>query len=125
MTLIDTSIWIEGLRSHGSQEVRDRVAETIRNGQAAWCPVIRLELWAGVGNAEERKALNGLFGVVEDLAASDDVWKLAIQLADIGRGKGHTFPIPDLIVFATSRIHGATLWHRDKHFETLKTLSPV
>jgi predicted nucleic acid-binding protein len=124
MTLIDTSTWIDALREKGPERSRDQVADLIRSGEAAWCPVIRLELWAGIGDARERKVLSGFGDVVVELPVTGEVWELAIDLAGLGRTTGFSFPIPDLVVFACGRIHGAKLLHCDKHFDQLEDISP-
>ena len=102
MTLIDTSTWIDALREKGAERSRDQVADLIRSGEAAWCPVIRLELWAGIGDARERKVLSGFGDVVAELPVTGEVWELAIDLAGLGRTKGFTFPIPDLVGFGAA-----------------------
>ena len=116
--------WIDALREKGPEPSRDQVADLIRSGEAAWCPVIRLELWAGIGDARERKVLSGFGDVVVELPVTGEIWELAIDLAGLGRTKGFTFPIPDLVVFACGRIHGTKLLHRDKHFDQLEKSSP-
>ena len=123
MTLIDTSMWIEALRVKGDPEARDRVAALLQSGEAAWCPIVRLELWSGVGDARERKVLIGFDDVVVNLPIADDAWNLATKLSSLGRSKGHTFPLPDLVVFACAQAHGADLLHRDKHFDQLNQFS--
>ena len=57
MKLVDTSAWIHQMRSKGDPLVRARVEELLQAGEAAWCAMVRLEVWAGVGDERERRAL--------------------------------------------------------------------
>ena len=57
MTLIDTSAWIEQLRRGGDASVRKHVEALLASGEAAWCPLVRLELWNGARGEKERTAL--------------------------------------------------------------------
>ena len=57
----------------------------LESGEAAWCPVVRLELWRGVTSDAERKTLRRYEAVVPDYAVSSEVWDRAIHLADLGR----------------------------------------
>ena len=105
MVLVDTSIWIDALRTAGSASIRTELAALIERGDAAWCAAIRLELWAGIRNQRERQVLRQFGSVLVDLSITAEVWEYAIALAEKGRGKGRTFPYPDLIIFACSRCH--------------------
>lgn len=122
MVLIDSSIWIDTLRSGGPEESRRRVGSLLMSGEAAWCPAVRLELWAGIRDDRERRTLSEYASLVTDLPVTDAVWQRAIELTEAGRRKGHSFPYPDRIIFACARVHGVELLHRDRHFDVLAAL---
>jgi Predicted nucleic acid-binding protein, contains PIN domain len=122
MLLIDSSVWIDALRQSGPVAVRTQLAKMIESGEAAWCAAIRLELWAGIRNDQERKILHGFGSVVMNLEITETVWEHAINLAEIGRKRGQTFPYPDLVIFACAKVHRAQLFHRDTHFDALAKL---
>lgn len=122
MVLIDSSLWIPSLRRSGSAKDLAAVAERIRSGEAAWCAAVRLELWAGLRDDRERKALGEFKTVVTDLSMSGETWEKAIWLADVGRRKGYKIPYPDLLIFACAQEHRAELLHQDKHFDLLAAL---
>ena len=54
MRLVDTSSWIEQLRRGGDAAVRERVEALLMAGEAAWCPIVRLELWNGARSERKR-----------------------------------------------------------------------
>lgn len=124
MVLIDSSIWIEAFRRDGSQKVREQLSQLIDSGEAAWCPAIRLELWAGVGDERERSILQKFTAVVTDLPIGDEAWNRAITLAETGRRRGRTFPFPDFIIYACAKVHCVELLHQDRHFDLMNELFP-
>src|SRR5438552_15425018 len=98
--LVDSSLWVHQLRKSGDPAKRNRVNALLESGEAAWCPAVRLELWRGVTNEVERKALRHYEAVLSDYEISAAVWNRAIRLADRGRAAGLTVPLADLLIFA-------------------------
>ncbi len=122
VVLIDTSIWIAILREKSDEKLAERFQRLLREGRAAWCDMIQLEIWAGVRGAEERKNLRHIQGVVYDLEVSKTVWKMAFHTADKARSKGITVPASDILIHACAHEHNAEIWHSDKHFDALAKL---
>jgi predicted nucleic acid-binding protein len=123
VVLVDSSLWVHQLRRRGDPAKRQRVNALLERGEAAWCPVVRLELWRGVSNDAERKTLRRYEALLPDYEISSEVWDEAIRLAGIGRAKGVTAPLADLLIFACATIHGCDLAHDDTHFEELASLN--
>ena len=98
---------------------RERVNALLQSGLAAWCPPVRLELWRGVTNDAERKALRHYGALLPDYVISAAVWERAVRLADRGRAARVTAPLADLLIFACAREYGLDLAHDDTHFEQL------
>jgi len=120
--LVDSSLWVHQLRKRGDPAKRDRVNALLQNGEAAWCPAVRLELWRGVTNEEERKALRRYEALLPDYEISTEVWIRSIRLADRGRASGVTVPLTDLLIFACAQIHRLDVGHDDIHFDELAKL---
>jgi predicted nucleic acid-binding protein len=120
--LVDSSLWVHQLRKSGDAAKRDRVNTLLANGEAAWCPVVRLELWRGVTNDAERKTLRRYEALLPDYEIATDVWTRSIQLADRARASGVTIPLADLLIFACAKVHGLEIAHDDTHFEELLKL---
>lgn len=106
------------MRRGGDEAVRTRVQALIRNGQARFCDWVRLELWAGIGEAK-RQWLRRMEGLLETVPTDDSVWEAARRLAGAARARGRTFPAADLLVSACARIHGLDLYHRDDRLTRL------
>ena len=122
LVLIDTSAWIEFFRSRGDAAIRERVISLVRRGEAAWCEMIRLELWNGASGQKELKELHLMESSVTPLPITPAVWALADQLARSTRLKARTFPTSDLVIAACSRHYAVDVLHKDQHFEQLKVL---
>ena len=122
MKIIDTSAWVQQIRRQGDPVVKARVNALLGSGQAAWCPLVRVELWAGVRGDAEREALRAYEQVLPEHAITDEVWSLACELGDRARRSGLTFPPADLVIAACARHHGLEIEHADAHFDALMTL---
>ncbi len=120
--LVDSSLWVHQLRKSGDPAKRERVHALLREGAAAWCPPVRLELWRGVTTDAERKALRHYEAVLPTYEITGEVWERGVRLADRGRAAGVTFPLADLLIFACARVHGIDLAHDDDHFDQLARL---
>lgn len=119
MKLIDTSSWIHQMRPKGDPVVRARVEALLRAGEAAWCAMVRLEIWAGIGNERERRALRAYEAVILDLPIDAGVWQAALELASRTRRAGKTVPAADILICACARRHGVAIEHADAHFDML------
>ncbi len=119
--MVDTSAWIETMRPRGDAFIRETVSDLLRNRRAAWCDMVKLELWNGAF-AKEMPALEALETDVVALETTDEIWKAARDLARQVRRKGFSVPANDLLIMACARFHGADLIHKDKHFDQIKAL---
>ena len=117
--LVDSSLWVHHLRRSGDPVQRARVNALLESGEAAWCPMVRLELWRGVSTEKERQTLRRFEQLLPDYEISADVWARAVDFADRGRAAGVTVPVADLVIFACAESHGLEVAHDDSHFEDL------
>lgn len=122
MTLIDTSSWIHQLRDRGDATVRRRVETLLQSGEALWCPIVRLELWAGVRGASERKVLAHYEQIIPELEITSEIWDEACKLASLSRQSGNNLPSSDLLIAACARHHGVGVESSDAHFAVLMKL---
>ena len=120
--LIDTSAWIEFFRKGGNHDMREMVTALVIAGEAAWCEIIRLELWNGARGPSEISALERMISDTVLLPITAEVWRVADRLARSSRQAGRTFPPGDLLIAACARYHGAGIVHKNRHFDQLKTL---
>jgi len=84
--------------------------------------MIRLELWSGVRNDVERKALDQLDKTLPRFPITSDVWNAAVAYGSKARAAGLTVPAPDLLIFACAKAYMARVEHADHHYELLERL---
>jgi len=124
MTLVDTSSWIEQLRREGDQNVRVRVEALLIAGEAAWCPVVELELWNGARADREIAVIQQMAEILVSLDIDPDVWSTANAMARSCRERGVTAPPTDILVAACAKRHGVRLEHHDRHFDLIGQTDP-
>jgi predicted nucleic acid-binding protein len=117
--LVDSSSWIHFLRPNGDPAVRARVNAALTNGDAAWCPLVRLELWNGAAGDRDRRILQNFEAALPELPIDDEVWAGAHELARRARSAGVSVPATHLLIAACARRHGADLETADADFERL------
>ena len=115
--LVDTSSWIESLRTSGATDIRERVRRLMVNGLAAWCDMISVELWNGArGNYEKKKSAESEKGITL-LPTTKEVWNLARKLAKECRNAGKTVPSTDLVITSCALFHNVGIEHCDEHID--------
>lgn len=119
MKLVDTSSWIHSLRPGGDPAVTQRVRDLLESGQAAWCPMVRLELWNGARGTHEMRVLRDMGHALPELEITPPVWEQACDLARKARAGGHTVPATDILVAACARYHAVGIEHADIHFDVV------
>ena len=122
MVLIDSSAWVHYFRYRGDARVRDRVVSLLRKDEAAWCAMIRLELWNGVGSEGDRTMLREHEPWLHDLPITDLVWENACLLASECRKSGKTAPASNVLIAACARHYELALEYTDRHFDFLMAL---
>jgi predicted nucleic acid-binding protein len=122
MVLIDTSSWTHALRRKGDPAVRARVDQLLAAQEAAWCDMVRVELWHGSVSESDRKLLEDLEHELPSLAINDEVWDKACVVGRLARTKGLNVPNTDLVVFSCALVHEVALEHNDRHFVKLYEL---
>ena len=118
--LVDTSSWIEALRTDGDPQVRSKVSALMKEGRVCLCDMVLLELWNGAQGDRETNNLKRLEDVLSKLITDSEVWVKARELARACRLKGVTVPATDLLVYACAARHKVDLEHSDEHFELIR-----
>jgi predicted nucleic acid-binding protein len=121
--MVDTSAWIHALRRVGDGHIRARIEQLLSEQAAAWCEMLRLELWSGVGGEAERRALEQLDPILPRMPINDAVWSSAAELAGRARTNGISAPAADLLIFACAKTYGLEIEHVDRHYEMLAKLA--
>ncbi len=122
MKLVDTSAWVEYLRT-GNSETAENVEALVLADEAAWCDMVMLELWNGARGQAEKNKLAELAAIAPRLETTNEVWDLAHRLAVRCRDKGKTVPAADVLVVACAVHHEVELEYKDGHFDIILPLA--
>jgi len=122
MKLVDTSAWVEYLRS-GHGEIAEKVESLVLSDDAAWCDMVLLELRNGARGQEEKSKLAELSAAAPRLETTSEVWELAHRLAVRSRDKGKTVPPADVLIAACATYYKVELEHQDGHFDIILPLA--
>ena len=114
LVLIDSSVWIETVRSEGHPAYIRHVDRLLAEGRAATCEVVIAEVLQGAGSEVALAALAAELGALVRLDMTN-AGEAAGRLAWSLRRRGLTIPATDLLIAATARINNAALLHRDRH----------
>lgn len=123
MILIDSSCWVEYLRPKGEALVAQAVTEALARGEAAVCPVVRVEILGFISRDKEYEQVSAVFEAALDLEMGAATYERAIDLGRALRRRGETAPTTDLLVAAAALERDATLLHADRHFERIAVIS--
>ena len=85
--LVDTSAWIEALRTDGDAEVRADVRSVVSQGAALFCDIVLLELWNGADGKAEVRLLADLERDLDCVETTVEVWSTANAMARACREK--------------------------------------
>jgi predicted nucleic acid-binding protein len=117
--LLDTSAWIAFFAPTGHSLLKSEVRGALQEERVYTCPVVTCELLVG---ARDRKAFAKLADLLAALPAAPidrETWGRAADLGFSLRRKGHSVPLPDLLIAEACRDASVALWHLDEHFETI------
>jgi predicted nucleic acid-binding protein len=113
--VIDSSVWIEYLRSGSDDESLVRAMDATERLVVPSITLLEIRKWT-IRNALRTAGVDLLGwmmnGKVVDLTAD-----LAFEVATVSLE--HKLPLADSVIYATARRHEAVLWTRDKHFSGL------
>lgn len=118
MVLVDSSVWIEGLRRRGSLAVKLSLEGLLEAYEAQWCSPVRLEVLGGA-RKEERSRLGRHFSVIPYRPVREDDWERAVALAWRLRDGGLTVPWLGVLIAAVAIHDGVRLYALDAHFEEI------
>src|SRR5262249_20958182 len=119
MHLVDTSVWIEALRSSGSRRIQEELEPLVRAGDVGLMDWIILELMVGVRANESSASLLKRLAPIHRLQIPERGWVQAWELAVLLRKKAVSPSAADCLIATAAISHGATLLHCDGDFELI------
>ncbi len=119
MIVVDSSAFIEYYRPEGDSGVSSAIAEAISEDRVAVNGVIQVEIVSYAASSTARDRLVSDFQAFHWLDLHRAEFALAQELGFQLRKGGVTIPATDLIIAASTMNSGATLYHRDHHFDLM------
>jgi predicted nucleic acid-binding protein len=119
MVLVDSSVWIEGLRWNGKLEVKLAIQALTEEYEAAWCSIIKLEVLGG-SRKEERARLEHYLRVIPYRIVTEATWDLAKDCSWRLRDRDHNVPTSDILIAAVAIEGGIRVYSIDQHFFTMQ-----
>ena len=123
--LIDTSAWIEALRTEGVNEIRSLVTDVLKERRGATTGMIVVELLGGARNNREYQELREDLTALNSIPISEETWERAARLSYEMRRKGFGIPATDCLISAAAMIQNVSVLHCDKHFEQISKNAPL
>lgn len=125
MYLVDTSVWIHGLRPGGSPAIRSLLKPLLVSGDTAITDWILLELMTGLRSSEGKDTLLQWFAPVTRLSFEPSWWEEAWEYAVRLRKDGVSPTAPDCFIATVAVKHRVSLIHCDTDFEAMKPSLPL
>jgi predicted nucleic acid-binding protein len=123
--LVDSSVWIDFYRPGCPEALRGAVLGALSRDRVWTLPLIAAEVVQGAPDEEHLDALAGDFAALHPLGCGVDVGTSAARIGYALRRAGRRVPATDLLIAAAAVAGECELWHRDHHFETIATVTPL
>ena len=124
--VIDSSVWIEVLRARSDRTpLQERVSELLSTALVATVGLVRLEVLNTISDENEYRRRAAIFEPLPALPTTEERWNEAAQLGSALRRRGFTVPSTDLLIAAVAMATGATVLHRDRHFDLIAQHAPL
>lgn len=124
MLLVDTSIWIDFLRSAASP-IDQALQDKIREDQVRTCGIILTELYQGSRSQKELLDLENQLAVVPVLKEKTETFKAAGRMACMINRRGPKISTVDAIIAQVAIENQLPLWSLDKHFKLIAAHTPL
>ncbi len=120
MIFVDTSVWVETLRSARSLRAA-HLRELLDADQVALSIIVRLELLAGARRSE-RGRLERVLSALPLYTPSETTWATIATWVEKASDSGERFGIGDLLIGAIAAEHGGAVWTLDRDFARMAQL---
>lgn len=124
MILVDSSVWVEGLRKDGNKGTKQVLGRMLESNMVTTCGPVRLEI-LGAARKNERKVLDLYFDNIPIIETDDTIWEEAIILSRAVLDKGFKIPWNDLLIAAISKKADIPVYTLDKHFQQIKKVNKI
>jgi predicted nucleic acid-binding protein len=123
MIVVDTSVWINALRSHDSKESRHLI-ELLDADQVAMAIPVRVEILSG-SQRSQQATLSRTLSALPLLYPRESTWHRIEGWLGAIKNAGDWFGVGDLLIAGIAADHGAAVWSLDSDFARMAKLKLV
>lgn len=117
MILLDTNIVIDMINNE-----EDSNWELFQQDNVVLCGIVITELYRGIKNAKEEKAIELFVNSVDSLPLQNEDWKHIGLFISKLRDSGLIVPVQDAIISYLAIKNNCSVCTNDKHFKLIKTI---
>lgn len=114
MIFVDTSVWVEALRSAESTTAR-RLGGLLDSGEVALSVPVRVEILAGASNRDHVR-LRRVLSALPLFFPTEQTWLRIDNWLGRARSAGERFGLGDLLIAAIAADYDAPIWSLDGDF---------
>lgn len=120
MIVVDTSVWVQALRSRESAEASH--LDRILDSDSVLLPIpVKIELLSGASK-HGLPRLAKLLSALPVLEPSPATWRLMLKWTEAARNKSQRFGFGDLLIGAIAAEADAEVWSLDEDFVRMQRL---
>lgn len=114
MIFVDTSVWVDSLRSAESSSAR-HLGTLLDSGEVALAAPVRVEILAGASSRDHAR-LRRVLSALPLYFPTQETWARIDDWLDRARTAGERFGFADLLIASLAVEQGAPLWSLDADF---------
>jgi predicted nucleic acid-binding protein len=120
---VDTSVWIEALRSVESAAAVHLIA-LLDSDQVALAAPVRIEILAGAANRDSAR-LRRVLSALPVFFPTEQTWLRIDGWLELARTAGERFGFADLLIASIAADHDGQIWSLDSDFARMASIGIV
>jgi predicted nucleic acid-binding protein len=120
---VDTSVWIDALRSSDS-EIGLGLAALLDSGDVALAAPVRIEILSGASNRDHVR-LRRVLSALPVFFPREQTWTLIDEWLELARTAGERFGFADLLIAAIAADNDGQIWSLDSDFARMADLGLI
>jgi predicted nucleic acid-binding protein len=120
---VDTSVWVEALRSEEGATAQQLVA-LLDTGEVALSAPVRVEILVGASNRDNAR-LRRVLSALPLFFPSEETWVRIEEWLERARVAGERFGFADLMIAAIAADNRGTIWSLDSDFSRMARMGLV